>query len=386
VSMASVSRSGGFWRRLLALTRKEARQILRDPSTLMMGIALPIVLILLFGYGISLDVRNAPMAVVMEDRSPTASDLVAGLALSPFISPVMVPSMHDAEGLMRQEKVDGIVRIPADFSQALAYGDARVQVIVQGADANRARTVEGYVQGALLQKTLAQADRAGGYLAQADPPVGSVTIESRMWFNAANNSTWFLVPGLIVMIMTLVGAFLTSLVIAREWERGTLEALFVTPVRPMEILLAKIIPYFAIGMIGLGLCLLAAAYLFHVPMYGSLLIILLSSVLYLFVALGIGLLISAATKNQFAASQLALLSSFMPAMMLSGFLFDLRNVPTGVRWLGQVLPATYFMDLLKSLFLAGNMWPMIYKNCAILLLYAAALLAAARVATRKRIV
>ena len=378
-----VSQSGGFWRRLFALTRKEVHQILRDPSTLMMGIALPIALILLFGYGISLDVQNVPMAVVMEDRSPTATDAIAGLALSPYISPVMVTSMHDAEQLIRQAKVDGIVRIPADFARRLQAGDARAQVVVQGADANRARTIQVYVQAALGQAVTVRSDRAAGRTAGL---VGSVTIEQRTWFNAANNSTWFLVPGLIVMITTLVGAFLTSLVIAREWERGTLEALFVTPVRPMEILLAKIIPYFAIGMIGLVLCLLAATYLFHVPMYGSLLIILLSSVLYLFVALGIGLLISSATKNQFAASQLSLLSSFMPAMMLSGFLFDLRNVPAGVRWLGRVLPATYFLDLLKTLFLAGNIWPMIFRSCAILALYAAVLIAAARVATRKRIV
>lgn len=380
------SGSQGFWRRLAALTRKEIRQLLRDRSNLMMGIALPIALILLFGYGISLDVQNVPVAVVMEDGAPDAYDAIAGLTLSPYLSPLTVTSMHDAEQLMQQAKVDGIVRIPADFSRKRSSGDARIQVLVYGADANRARIIEAYVQAALEQSIATRADRAGHHLGPAGPPAGSVTIEGRMWFNAANDSRWFLVPGLIVMITTLVGAFLTSLVMAREWERGTLEALFVTPVRPTEILLAKMIPYFAVGMIGLVLCLLAATFLFHVPMYGSLLIILMCSVLYLFVALGIGLLISSATKNQFSASQLALLSSFMPAMMLSGFLFDLRNVPAGVRWLGQVLPATYFMELLKSLFLAGNIWPMILKNCAILAFYAAALMVAARLVTRKRIV
>jgi ABC-2 type transport system permease protein len=311
---------GGFRRRLLALTRKEMRQLMRDRSNLMMGIVLPIVLILIFGYGLSFDVKNVPVAVVLEDRSPTAADSIAGLKLSPFISSQTVTNMHDAEQLMLQDKVDGIVRIPSDFSRELQTGDARIQVVVQGADANRARTVEAYLQSALEQSVAVQVDRAGGLHSQAGPPVGSVTIEQRMWFNAANDSSWFLVPGLIVMITTLVGAFLTSLVVAREWERGTLEALFVTPVRPVEILLAKLIPYFVVGMIGLGLCLIAATFLFHVPMVGSLAIILISAVLYLFVALGIGLLISSATKNQFAASQLALLSSFMPAMMLSGFL------------------------------------------------------------------
>jgi ABC-2 type transport system permease protein len=170
---------------------------------------------------------------------------------------------------------------------------------------------------------------------------------------------------------------------AREWERGTLEALFVTPVRPGEILLAKMIPYFVLGMIGFTLCMLAARYLFSVPIHGSLAALLASSVLYLLVALGIGLLISSATRNQFMASQVALVSSFMPALMLSGFLFDLRNVPVAIRLIGQALPATYFMETIKTLFLAGNVWPMVLANCAILAAYAAALLGLARLVTRK---
>lgn len=206
-----------------------------------------------------------------------------------------------------------------------------------------------------------------------------------MWFNSANNSTWYLVPGLIVLIMTLVGAFLTAMVMAREWERGTLEALFVTPVRPGEILLAKIIPYFMVGMLGLGMCLIAARFLFEVPMYGSLLIILVSSMLYMLVALGIGLVISSVTKNQFVASQLAIISSFMPSLMLSGFLFDLRDVPAVIRLVGHALPATYFMELIRTLFLAGNVWPLIFKNCAILTAYAVLLLGLARFVTRKKL-
>jgi ABC-2 type transport system permease protein len=371
----------GFWRRLWALIRKEVRQLLRDRSNLMMAILLPMMLILIFGYGMSFDVKQAPVAVVLQDPSPTAREAISGLLLSEYIAPVIVSSMHDAEQLMRQRKVSAIVSIASDFSRQLNLGDAHIQLLVHSVDANRARTIEGYVKAALAQPGLHQADRAGAGAA----PVGLVVMEPRLWFNAANTSTWFLVPGLIVLITTLVGAFLTALVMAREWERGTLEALFVTPVRPIEILLAKIIPYFGVGMLGLVLCLLAASFLFQVPIYGSLLLILACSMLYLLVALGIGLLISAATKNQFMASQLALLSSFLPALMLSGFLFDLRNMPAAVGALGQVLPATYYLELLKSLFLAGNIWPMILRNCAILLLYAIVLMAAARFKTRKRI-
>ncbi|NID14726.1 ABC transporter permease [Luteibacter yeojuensis] len=364
---------GAFLRRLTALVRKEVKQLLRDRSNLMMGIALPLVLILIFGYGLSFDVKNAPLAVVMEDTSPTAHGMVASMRLSPYLDPTLVHDMHRAEALMLERKVNGILRIPSDFTRRLALGDAHLQLILHGADANTARIVQGYVQSA-LQSWASPAD-AGG----------AVRLESRMWFNEANTSTWFLVPGLIVLITTLVGAFLTALVMAREWERGTLEALFVTPVRPIEILLAKIIPYFGVGLIGIAMCLVAARFLFGVPIEGSLLLILVVSVFYLFVALGIGLLISAVTKNQFTASQVALVASFMPALMLSGFIYDLRNMPLLVQGVGRVLPATYYLETLKSLFLAGNLWPMILKNCAVLIGYAVVLLAAARAKTRKLI-
>jgi ABC-2 type transport system permease protein len=373
----------GFRSRLISLTRKEFRQLLRDRSNLAIGILLPMVLILIFGYGMSLDVKNAPVAVVMEDASPTAHEAIAGLQLSPTIAPVLLGSMHDAEELMRERKVDGIVRVPSDFSRSLAAGNARVQLIVHGSDAGRASIIQAYVTGALAQSAIRQMDRSGNASGADAPLVGSVTVEQRMWFNAANTSTWYLVPGLIVLIMTLVGAFLTALVMAREWERGTLEALFVTPVRPVEILLAKIIPYFAVGMLGLALCLLSARYLFAVPMYGSLVVVVFSSMLYLIVAVSLGLVISSVTRNQFLASQVALIATFMPSMMLSGFLFDLRNVPTAVWVIGHLLPATYFMDLIKTLFLAGDVWPLIWRNCAILLCYAVGLLLVARAVTRK---
>ncbi|UTY56318.1 ABC transporter permease [Massilia sp. erpn] len=390
--MSAWQSASGFARRLIALTRKEFRQLLRDSSNLAIGVALPIVLILIFGYGLSLDVKNAPIAIVLEDSSPAAMDAVSGLQLSPVFSPLLLPSMHEAEQLLQERRVDGIVRVPSDFSRRLASGDARIQLLVHGSEASRASIILNYASAALMQWTERQAERAASRPAGADgdaslPPAAraSIRIEQRMWFNAANTSTWYLVPGLIVLIMTLVGAFLTALVMAREWERGTLEALFVSPVRPVEILLAKIIPYFCVGMGGLALCLLAARFLFHVPMQGSLTVFLLCSMLYLFVAVGMGLLISSITRNQFLASQAALLSSFMPSLMLSGFLFDLRNVPAVIRYIGNILPATYFMELMRTLFLAGNVWPLILRDCAILAAYAVLLLGLARAVTRKRL-
>lgn len=386
MNAAATPRHGGFWSRLVALTRKEVRQLLRDRSNLAIGIALPALLILLFGYGISLDIDNAPIAIVLEDSSPTTLDVLEGLQLSTYITPVYVRAMPEATRLMQAHEVDGILRVPSDFASRLAAGQGQLQLIVHGADASTARIIQGYIGGGLAQWSLRTADSRGGHASTPDgAPFGTVVVEQRLWFNSANTSTWYLVPGLIVLIMTLVGAFLTSLVVAREWERGTLEALFVTPVRPLEILLAKLIPYFAVGMIGFAMCMVAARFLFHVPMEGSMWLLMLSSVLYMFVALGVGLLISSATKNQFIASQVALLTSFLPAMMLSGFLFDLNNVPTAVRVIGELLPATHFLDLIKTLMLAGNVWPIVIKDCAILTAYAVILLTAARLVTRKRI-
>ena len=212
---------------------------------------------------------------------------------------------------------------------------------------------------------------------------GPVVVQSRLWFNEANESRYFLVPGLIVLIMTLIGALLTALVMAREWERGTLEALFVTPVRTDEILLGKTIPYFVLGVIGLVLCLVAAKFLFHVPFRGSLVVLTGASMLYLLVALGIGLLISSAVKSQFVASQITMLVTFLPAVMFSGFLFDLRSMPVLVRVITYVLPARYYVALLQTIFFAGDIWAVILPNTVVLAVMAALLLLFTYRATRK---
>ena len=356
----------GFTQRLLALVRKEARQMLRDRSNLAVGLLLPVVLILLFGYGLSFDVTRAPIAVVMEDNSPIAREAVRGLEGTDYLAPVWVTSMVDAEHAMMAGKVGAILRVPVDFSRRLAAGDARIQLLLNGVDAVTASTIEGYVGGALASSALKQADRSGG-----KPMAGaSVDVVQRMWFNETGDSTWYLVPGLLVLVLTLIGAFLTSLLIAREWERGTLEPLFVTPVRPVELLLAKLAPYLVVGSIDLVVCLSMGRFLFQVPMRGSLLAILAASLLYLLVSLLMGLAISGRTRNQFQASQVSLLVSFLPAMMLSGFVFDLRNVPTLIQVVAQLLPATHFMGLVKTEFLAGDNWPLFLRSCAILGLYA----------------
>ncbi len=371
----------GFVTRLVALIRKETRQMLRDRSNLIVGLLLPIGLILIFGFGISFDVKDARVTVVLEDSSPTARDVVVGLQGSPYLAPTWVTSMVEAERMIRAGQTDAILRVPIDFSRRLAAGDGQLQLLLNGVDSNTASTIEGYVSGALALPAQQQTDRAGN----KSTGIASVAIVQRIWFNEANESTWYIVPGLVVLVMTLIGAFLTSLLVAREWERGTLESLFVTPVRPLELVIAKLTPYLVVGAIDLLMCVLAAKFLFHVPMRGSLWVIIVASLLYLMVSLGLGLLISAATRNQFEASQMALLTSFMPAMMLSGFVFDLRNVPVVIQIISQLLPATHFMGLIKTLFMAGDYWPDIIRTCAILALYAALLIEASRRSLKKKL-
>jgi pyoluteorin transport system permease protein len=326
-----------------------------------------VLLILLFGYGLSLDVLNVPVAVVLEDPSPEAAEMAAGFQLSSYFDAQVMTSMAQAEQLMLDRKVDGIVRIRPDFARHLSLGDAEVQVLVHGTDANRARIIQVYAEATVGE--WAGRRSAEGRAISAGP----VSVRDRLWFNEANDSRHFLVPGLIVLIMTLIGALLTAMVMAREWERGTLEALFVT------------IPYFVLGMIGLALCVLSARFMFHVPFRGSIALLILVSMLYLLVALGIGLLISSAVKSQFVASQLTLLITFLPAVMLSGFLFDLRSMPAPVRLITYLLPARYYVSLLQTIFLAGDVWSIIIPNSAVLAVMAAGLWLWTRSVTQKKL-
>lgn len=372
-------RSPGRLRRIWALIRKESFEVVRDPSSIAIGIAMPVMLVLLFGYGLSLDIKNVPVAIVMEDVSPYARDLVAGFELSPYFDARLTTSMPNARQLMLERKVDGIVRIRSDFSRNLAMGNGQVQILVHGADANTARIIQSYAQGAVDQWAARQAAE-GRPIASA-----GATVRNRLWFNEANDSHYFLVPDLIALIMTLIGAMLTALVMAREWERGTFEAMFVTPIRSEEILVGKTAPYFVLGMAGLFLCILAGQFLFHVPLRGSVLVLTGVSVLYLLVTLATGLLISSVTKSQFIASQVAIVVTFLPALMLSGFLFDLRSIPAVIRAITYIVPARYYVALLQTIFLAGDIWSVILPNAAVLAAMAAVLLMLSRAATQKKL-
>ena len=366
-------------RRIVALVRKEGRQVLRDPSSFAIGVVLPVMLILLFGYGMSLDVKHVPVAVVLEDTSSDAREVATSFQLSPYFEARLSPSMAQARELMLAGKVEGIVLVQSDFARRAAQGEGAVQVLVDGVDGNSARIIEGYAGAAIAQAGVrvaaeGQVDSAAG---------GQAVVESQLWFNSANDSRYFLVPGLIVLIITLIGAFMTSMVVAREWERGTFEALFVTPVRTEEILISKIAPYFLLGMGGLLLCMVSARFLFDVPFRGSFLVLTGASMLYLLVSVATGLLISSTLKSQFLACQVALVATFMPALLLSGFIYDLRSVPVAIRLISYLVPARYYVSLLQTMFLAGDVWSVILPNAAVLAVIAAAMLTLTGRATRK---
>lgn len=359
--------------RLSAFILKEARQMTRDKSTLTLGIILPALLLVLFGYGLSLDVTLVPVAVVRDSSVPTGNDLYLGLSRSRYFAPVAVRSMQEAEKLLWSEKVDAIIR--PDFTQKDLFS-GNVQVILNGRDANKARIMERYITAA-LSLWAEQNARPGASSA------GRAVPETRVWYNHAMESSYYLVPGVVVLVMTLIGALLTALIMAREWERGTFEALLATPITVNEIVLGKIVPYFCLGMAGLCICLATSTFLFGVPLRGSLPLMVAGSALYLLLALGIGLFISATVKNQFLASQIVLLFCFLPTLMLSGFIFDMSSAPVFIYYISRFVPATWYVDLLQTLFLVGNIPQVIVRDFAIMGAYAFLMLFLARRATKK---
>jgi ABC-2 type transport system permease protein len=366
--------------RLRGLLRKEFYQILRDPSSLAIAFLLPLVLLLIFGYGVSLDAEHVPIALVVELPSPDTASFTSGFHQSRYFEPVFPRSLREAEQALLDRRVMAIVHLRSDFARQLRQpGGAPIQVIVNGVDANTARLVLGYVQG-VWQKWLQREA-----LARGETLAMPIQLEQRIWFNSELRSRNFLVPGLIAVIMTLIGALLTAMVMAREWERGTMEALLVTPVTMREVLLGKLIPYFILGMGGMSLSVGMGVWLFGVPLRGSLLVLFGAAALFLLAALGMGLLISTVTKNQFVAGQLAIITTFLPAFILSGFIFDVGSMPRIVQWLTHLLAASYFVAILQTVFLAGNVWSVILPNSLALLLMAAFFLGVSRRKLRKRL-
>lgn len=346
-----------FFMRMRGILRKETLQILRDPSSIALAVVLPLVLLFIFGYGVRLDAENVVIAVVMDNNSPAASELVARFDLSPYFKVKRLQSMAEAEDWLNKRRVDGIVHLQNNFSSRLyKRNQAQVQLIVNGIDANRARLIQGYA-GGVLGKWIETRRAKGEAVA-----VPAVRIAHRIWFNEAAQSRNFLVPGLITLIMTLTGTLLTALVVAREWERGTMEAIMVTPLRRFELLLGKVLPYFILGMLGMILSVILGVTLFHVPFRGSFGAFFLLSSLFMLASLGFGLLLSAAIRVQFVAAQFSIIAGYLPALFLSGLVFDLKSTPRFIQIISYLVPARYFVAISHTLFMAGDIWPVLLPN------------------------
>ena len=350
---------GGLWRRqVLALIGKECKQIVRDPSSWLVAGGLPLLFLLLFGYGINLDAGVMDFALIDESGSARSLRLAAAFAHSASFRVRPAGDRGEAEQMMRDSRVRGMLVIQRDFEARLEGGEgAPLQLLVDGAEPNTAKFISAYAQGVLENWQMAEFGWNGA-------PSPSVSLESRYWYNPAALSPWFLIPGSITIIMTLIGVMLTALVITREWERGTMEAMFATPVSRMQLLLGKLIPYFGLGMISMSVCALAASGIFGVPFRGSAGALLLLSAIFMLTSLGQGLLISVLARNQLLASQAALFSGFLPAMILSGFVFDINSMPFAVQQITRLVPARYFNVCLQTVFLTGDVWEVFVPNIA----------------------
>lgn len=371
---------GGSRMRLRGLMRKEFLQIMRDPSSIIIAFVMPIFLLLLFGYGVSLDSEHIPLALVIEQPSTDTADFAAAFRQSRYFEPVVYATTREAEQALMVGKVNAIVVLRQDFARLLRQNEgAPIQLIVSGVDANTAHIIEGYVQGAWGKWLEHAAQQRGQSL---DVPV---QMEQRVWFNSELRSRNFLVPGLIAVIMTLIGALLTAMVMSREWERGTMEALLVTPLSMREVILGKLLPYFILGMGGLTLAVSMALFLFEVPLRGSLWVLFAASALFLVTALGMGLLISTVARSQFVAGQVALIATFLPAFLLSGFIFDIGSMPYVVQVITHLIAARYYVAILQTVFLAGNVWSIILPNALALVVLASVFLGLTWRKARKRL-
>jgi ABC-2 type transport system permease protein len=341
--------------RLLAVARKEVLQIVRDARSLIIVVLMPAVLVLLFGYGVNLDLKGMPVYVLDQDGSQQSQDMLKHFQASEYFHvarvvtgyPQLTRALDDGHAKM------GIV-IPWDFSQRLSDGrPVEVQALVDGSDDNTANVLIGYAQ-AVVQGYSAQIQidwlRARGLSIQPS----AMSVETRTWYNEDLESSAFIIPGVLALVMSVIGAFLTSLTIAREWERGTMEQLISTPVTAMEIMLGKLAPYFVLGMLDTVISATIAIYWFHVPFRGSWITLMGASALFMVVVLALGFYISVLAKSQFAASQIALLITFLPAFLLSGFLFSIEQMPIALQWITRILPARYYVSALKEIFLKGT--------------------------------
>ncbi len=341
-------------RRLFAIARKEFLHIRRDPRSLGMAIAIPMLMILLFGYALTLDVDNVPIAVWDQSVSPESRELVSRFEGSRYFDVrLRAKGYPDIERAIEASQVMAAVVIPRDFSPHLGAGHvAVVQFLIDGSDSNTATIALGYAEsvarGYSRDIALREA-RVGGMGTLRDP----LEVRPRVWFNADMESKNYIVPGLIAVIMMVIAALLTSLTVAKEWETGTMEQLISTPILARELVLGKLMPYFALGMLDVLLAVGMGEFLFQVPLRGSVALLFGMAAIFLAGALSMGMVISIVTKSQLLASQLAMVLTFLPSFLLSGFMYAIRNMPKAIQVVTYAIPARYFVTLLKGIYLKG---------------------------------
>jgi ABC-2 type transport system permease protein len=356
-----------WWQQLAAIMLKETKQVTRDPSSWIIAVVMPLTFLFLFGFGLSLDTTVVKVAMVREDSSQDARSFAASLENSRWFQIVHAADRAHGKQMLQDQEVKATVIIPAEFGGRLHAESqaAQVQVLVDGAEPNTANYVRGYVNALWADFLSARGIQQGAEFASP------INIEMRYWFNPNAESRWFLIPGSMTIIMTLLGTLLTALVVAREWERGTLEALYATPLTRGQILIGKTLPYFVLAMISMAVCVATALLLFNVPLRGSILTLGLISAVFLVPALGQGILISVTMRTQLAAAQLGLMTGYLPAMMLSGFLFDIRSMPAWMQAITLIVPARYMNVSLQTVFLAGDLWGVLIPNMIFMLLVGA---------------
>ena len=337
-------------RRMMGLVRKETLQVIRDPSNILVAVILPLILLFLFGYGVTFDPRFFNIGLVVEQATPETGSLESALVNSPYFRVEKGHDRREFDDALIAGGIKAIVVLPAKFAAVAYRGDtAPIQVIVDGGDPNTAELVGAYIER-LWANWLMQESISRG---QALQPA-LVDLQPRVWFNPEISSRHYLVPGSVAIILMLIGALLTALVVAREWERGTMEALLATPIGVTELLIGKLAPYFALGMTSMAISVATAVFVFGVPFRGSFFILTLLSALFMLAALGQGLFISTITRNQLLAGQLSVMSAFLPAFYFSNFVFEIASMPLPLRLVSYVIPAKYYISSLQTLFLAGN--------------------------------
>jgi ABC-2 type transport system permease protein len=359
-------------RRVRAVARKEVIQILRDPRSLMVVLLMPLMQMALLGYGVNLDIKHVPICVFDREGSQQSEALLKAFQASQYFWIVETERAYpDVARAIDAGRCKMAIVVPHDFSERLSYANsASVQAILDATDDNTANIALGYAQAVVgAYSGNVQLERTQT-LGHAHPIVPAVAAY-RVWYNEDLVSRNYIMPGVVALVMALVGAQLTSLTISREWERGTMEVLVSTPVTRMELMAGKILPYFFIGLIDAAFCLMIAVFWFEAPFRGAVSTLFFTTSLFLVVVLGLGYFISASIRSQVGASQIALVVTLLPTTLLSGFAFPIEQMPTPIQWLTYLVPARYYFTILKSVFLKGSALGDLLAPIGLLALYAA---------------